>query len=111
MMTKDVDSLLRAARSIAVVAFGILLFFLVMLSLGCATTCEPEIIKEPYEVLVPVPVPPEPVAVPAPLELEACDQGEVIDKVRCIGRNIENLKLYAQRLLDEIEAHNAAITE
>jgi hypothetical protein len=92
-----------------VVFLFVALAVLLVMSTGCAT-CEPMIIKVPVEVMVPVPVPPEPVPVPAPPEIEVCE-GDVLDVVRCIGRNIERLKLYAQKLLDEIEAYNAAITE
>jgi len=95
-------------------AFALLIFIAILIILstqGCAT-CEPTIIKVPVEVEVPVPIPPEPLEIaPAP-EMEVC--GEILsitDRVKCIRRNIERWRIYARKLLDEIEAHNAAIPE
>jgi len=84
---------------------------LILFNTGCAT-CEPTIIKEPVEVQVPVPIPPERLIVaPAPV-MELCGpESSVQGRVKCIRRNIERWRLYAQELLDEIEAHNAAIPE
>jgi hypothetical protein len=86
----------------------IILVLIVMSSSGCATTCEPTIIKVPVEVEVLVPIPPEPLMIPARPALEACD-GDAQHRVKCIRRNIERLRDYASKLLDEIEAHNGAI--
>ena len=84
------------------------LIFALLWVMGCSSTCEPIIIKEPVEVEVPVPIPPEPLMIPVPPAMESCD-GTAQERMRCIRRNIERLRNYAQRLLDEIEAHNGAI--
>ena len=77
---------------------------------GCAT-CEPTIIKEPVEVRVPVYVPPEPFQVPAAPEYEGCAQMDSRGLLACVGRNVVKLREYARLLLDEIEAHNAAVND
>jgi hypothetical protein len=78
------------------------------LMLGCAT-CDPIIVKEPVEVKIPVPVPPVPLFVePAPI-YEVCGQETAAARLVCVGRNIVKLREYARALLDEIEAHNAAV--
>jgi len=77
---------------------------------GCAT-CEPTIIKEPVEVRVPVYVPPEPLETPAAPEYEQCAQIDSRGILACVGRNVVKLREYARALLDEIEAHNAAVAD
>jgi hypothetical protein len=94
-----------------VVLLFVILSVLLVMSSGCATTCEPTIIKESVIVEVPVPIPPEPVPVPVASEMEVCNEGDIPDRVRCIGRNVERLRCYAEELLIEIEAHNAAIPQ
>jgi hypothetical protein len=83
---------------------ALLLWFM----LGCAT-CDPVIIKEPVEVQVPVPVPPEPLKVAPSPSYEECTQEDPRGLLACVGRNVVKLRDYARQLLDEIEAHNAAI--
>ncbi len=91
------------------IAIALTIAFILWFNLGCAT-CEPTIIKEPVEVLVPVPVPPVPLLVPPLPEYEQCNQEAVAARVACVGRNVVKLREYARVLLDEIEAHNHATT-
>jgi hypothetical protein len=92
---------------VAVIVFALL----VMSTMGCKTTCEPTIIKVPVEVEIPVPVPPIPLNVTPPPEMEVCSDEEINRRVKCIRRNIERLRIYADALRDEIEAHNNAIPQ
>ena len=96
-----------------VLLFAVIVFaLLVMSTMGCKTTCEPTIIKVPVEVEIPVPVPPEPLEVPLPPVMELCgSESSVQGRVRCIRRNIERLRIYAEAAIDEIEAHNNAISQ
>ena len=81
--------------------------FYAMIHTGCAT-CEPTIIKEPVEVLVPVPVPPVPLELPPVPAYEQCAQETPQGRLACVGRNVVKLREYARALLAEIEAHNVA---
>ena len=92
------------------VALAAALTFWIIITTGCAT-CEPIVIKEPVEVLVPVPVPPEPLLLPPLPEYEECAQDDPRGRLACVGRNVVKLREYARQLLDEIEAHNAAIIQ
>ena len=77
---------------------------------GCAT-CEPTIVKEPVIVSVPVYVPLEPLEIPVVPEYEECAQMDSRGLLACVGRNVVKLREYARLLLDEIEAHNAAVDD
>ena len=95
------------------VSIGLLITIVVLLFMvmsGCKH-CEPQVITVPQIVEKPVPIPPEPLIVPDPPQLETCTQDTVKERIRCVGRNVEALRLYSQRLLDEIESHNAAIDQ
>lgn len=77
-------------------------------AVGCAT-CEPQIIREPYEVQVPVPVPPALLVLPAPPLIEHCTPDDsALVCLQKIGRNVKRLEAYAAALRVEIESHNAA---
>ncbi len=102
---KKLDS---RTEAVLVIVAGIALMVFMLLASGCKT-CEPEIVYQPVEVQVPVPIQPQPLQVAPVPQYENCSTGSDLEKVRCIGRNVEKLRDWAQRLLDELRAHNASV--